>query len=275
MIRSLALMCLATGLMASSPGNFTKVLNFGDSWAWLGQSELKNALKPFGVSLETHAIPGAPVALFALTPKALANTVRKSGAQAVVLSIGGNDFLEGMPKLHKQDAILAEMLLDTDRLLMPLFKEFPDVHVYHFGYEILNWAGSPHCETYGYNELGTICKLGYLDTKCCVKTQINFLQTLYVDALAVKYAGKYNYHGLNMLGTLQKHGGIPGADVGKPVLTQYSPAQYVRSDNTVWGCVHLTKSGYTVLYEELVKKMGFESASGQMIHNISMVNAQH
>ena len=159
MIRSLTALCLYTAAIEAStsgPGQFTKVLNFGDSWAWLGQGEMRAVLKRHGAELTTHAIPGAPVAAFAATPKALANKVRSSGAQAVVLSIGGNDFLEGMPKFHNQDAILAEMLLDTDRILQPLFQEFPDVHVYHYGYEIMNWSGSPHCETYAYNELGTM-----------------------------------------------------------------------------------------------------------------------
>ena len=176
-----------------------------------------------------------------------------------MLSISGNDFLEGMPKFHNQDAILAEMLLDTDRILQPLFQEFPDVHVYHYGYEIMNWSVSPHCETYAYNELGTICKRGYLDKECCIKTQRNFLQTLFVDALAAKYAGNrsINYHAVNLLGTLQARGGVPGAETGKPVLTQYSPAQYVRSDSSVWGCVHLTKPDYTVLWEAMAKQMGF------------------
>jgi hypothetical protein len=253
---SLCALCVFPFTVAYGPGNFTQVLNWGDSWAWLGQAELKAELAAHGVKLTTHAIPGSPVAAYVATPKILMKAVKKSKAQAVVLSIGGNDFLEGMPKFHSPDKILAEMLVDTDRILMPLFEAFPDVHVYQFGYEILDWAGSAACKRYSGPEFRGVCS-SWMDTTCCVKTQQKYLQTLYVDALAAKYHGKYNYHGVNLLGTLQKAGGVPGADVGKPVLTKYSPSQFVRLDSSVLGCVHLTISGYTVLYKELIKKMGF------------------
>ena len=42
--------------------------------------------------------------------------------------------------------------------------------------------------------------------------------------------------GPNLLGSLQVDGGVPGAAVGKPVLTQYSPAGYEQAG--VWQCVH-------------------------------------
>ena len=42
-------LCLAEVVTAHGPGNFTNVLNFGDSWAWLGKGELEKALKSRGV----------------------------------------------------------------------------------------------------------------------------------------------------------------------------------------------------------------------------------
>ena len=91
----LLLVILAT-TGAVDPGSFKKVLNWGDSWAWLGRAELELALKPHGIKVATKAIPGAPVAAFAATPDVVSKAIKKTGAEAVVLSIGGNDFLEGM-----------------------------------------------------------------------------------------------------------------------------------------------------------------------------------
>ena len=40
---------------AHGPGNFTNVLNFGDSWAWLGKGELKKALYEENKNLREEA----------------------------------------------------------------------------------------------------------------------------------------------------------------------------------------------------------------------------
>merc|ERR1711907_649714 len=260
------LLCLAVTTHAIPPPSrsakvpYSRILNFGDSWAWLGEGELKKTLGKFGVSTTTHAIPGAPVSLFALTPKTLLNQVTKSNATAVILSVGGNDFLEQEPKPSAdKDRILAEMLRNTDKILMPLFTERPDVHVYQFGYELMDWSSSVHCKGYGNALLRRqMCPLGWIDVECCNKAQQSYLQQKYVDALAAKYKAKgYHYHGLNLLGTLQAAGGVPGAAVGAPNLKFYSPEKYVLKDSTPLGCVHLTPLGYNTLYAELVKKMGY------------------
>merc|ERR1711934_868898 len=278
MLRVVGILCL--GLLAVQGGTpYSRVLNFGDSWAWLGQAQLREALGPFGVTTTTHAIPGAPVSLFALTPRTLVKQVEASNATAVVLSVGGNDFLEQEPKpTADKDKILAEMLRNTDKILQPLFQGHPDVHVYQFGYELADWSASAHCKGYGNALLRRqLCPLGWIDVECCNKAQQSYLQTKYVDALAAKYKAKgYNYHGLNLLGTLQAAGGVPGmsfldyctwystgggagAAVGAPNLKVYSPQKYVRDGSTVLGCVHLTPAGYKVLYTELVKQMGYTS----------------
>ena len=51
-----------------------------------------------------------------------------------------------------------------------------------------------------------------------------------------KFLVYYCSVGPNLLGSLQVDGGVPGAAVGKPVLTQYSPAGYEQAG--VWQCVH-------------------------------------
>lgn len=91
-----------------------------------------------------------------------------------------------------------------------------------------------------------------------------------MDVLAKRYASK-NYHGLNLLGTLQVAGGVPGAAVGRPVLSRYSPlGSVVNASGSPWACVHLTTcttetgglcdqgGGFYLMYKELVKQMGFK-----------------
>jgi hypothetical protein len=52
-----------------------------------------------------------------------------------------------------------------------------------------------------------------------------------IDVRQAKYA-QPQYTGLNILGTTQKAAGVPGADVGQPVLTQGGPC------DMLGGCVH-------------------------------------
>jgi len=223
----------------------------------LGQVELGHALKPYGVQLHTYAIPGAPVVFFAVTePNALVNMITKRNCTHVVLSVGGDDFLEIEPQRGADpDVILAEMLANTDIILDRLFKQHPNVKVYQFGYEIMDWLASAHCRTYGYNLLHKVCPLGVDDVECCNKEFVKYVQTGYVDVLGARYAGKHPYHPINLLGTLQKAGGVPGAEVGSPNLGKYSPSKYVIKDSTPLGCVHLTPPGYNLVYKELGKKM--------------------
>ena len=138
-----ALQCAASkGQLSQSPDNgavpYSKVLSFGDSWTYLGDKPLKEALAPYGVNVSVTGIPGTPAGFWRLiAPKKLANDVTKSGAQAVVLSIGGDDFLEGLPFGGDKDKILAEMLNSTRVVLDALFAAHPDVHVYQWGYDLL------------------------------------------------------------------------------------------------------------------------------------------
>ena len=182
-----------------------------------------------------------------------------SGAQAVVLSVGGDDFLEGLPVGLDKDKLLIEMLNSTTKILDNLFFAHPHVHVYQWGYDLLDWSGSSTCKGFGDSELKSCCcPKGWEDVDCMNSYQQQYLQTKYVDALAKQYESKANYHGLNLLGSLQVAGGVPGAEVGKPVLGKYSPTAYVNQEPGPWESVHLTQQGYRAMYKQLFKQMGFE-----------------
>ena len=85
--------------------------------------------------------------------------------------------------------------------------------------------------------------------------QAEFLQRRFIDdGLAREFVNNTHYHGLNLLGTLQVAGGVPGARVGAPVWSQYAPSEYVHKADGKWSCVHLTAKGYTALYAELLKR---------------------
>ena len=150
------------------------------------------------------------------------------------------------------------MMASTLSILNTLFKARPDVHVYHFGYELLNWDASTFCRGFGDMELKGDAPLFCTDARnvsCMTHVQAQWLQTNFIDELAKTFAakGNANYHGLNLLGALQVAGGVPGAKVGAPNWSQYSPTRFVRNEEGPWGCVHLTPDGYTALYTELAK----------------------
>ncbi len=123
-----------------------RFLAFGDSWAWLGFDQFKAALAPHSINASRHAIPGTPAGYWAWAqPEALVNAVDATNADAVYLSIGGNDFLEGLPAGHHAETLFEEMMASTRLVLTRLFEQRPHVHVFHFGYELLDWGS---CRVY-------------------------------------------------------------------------------------------------------------------------------
>jgi lysophospholipase L1-like esterase len=241
---------------AAGPRNF---LAFGDSWAWLGFEQFKDALAPHGINASRHAIPGTPAGYWAWAqPQALVDAVDAANADAVYLSIGGNDFLEGLPAGHHVETLFEEMMASTRLVLTRLFEQRPHVHVFHFGYELLNWNSCGVCEAFGHEELHGSASRGMCpDTSnvtCMTYSQAEFLQRRFIDeGLAREFASNAHYHPLNLLGTLQVAGGVPGARVGAPVWSQYAPSQFVHKADGMWSCVHLTAKGYGALYAELLK----------------------
>ena len=256
----LALASASLAVSAPPTAPYSKVLSFGDSWTYLGEAQLGKVLDRWGVKLSTEGIPGAPAEFWSLVaPNKLKKEVARTGAQAVVLSVGGDDFLEGLPLGLDKDKLLAEMLNSTAIILDALFAAHPDVHVYQWGYEILDWKASEFCEGFGDSELKSCCcPRGWKDATCMNTYARDYLQIKYVGALAERYAAQ-NYHGLNLLGTLQAAGGVPGASVGQPVLSEYSPpGSVINASGDPWACVHLTATGFHTMYVELAKQMGFQ-----------------
>ena len=87
-------------LAASMPSaSATRFVAFGDSWAWLGFPQFKEVFATqLNISAALHAIPGTPATYWAVVqPDALIRAVDAFDADAVYLSIGGNDHLGRVP----------------------------------------------------------------------------------------------------------------------------------------------------------------------------------
>ena len=102
----------------------TTVLSFGDSWAYLGFDQFKDAFAVHGINATVKA--GTPAAYWAFVqPDALVKAIDDAGADAVVLSVGGNEFLEGLPLGHDVEALFEEMMGATKAILDRLWKRRP------------------------------------------------------------------------------------------------------------------------------------------------------
>jgi len=152
------------------------------------------------------AIPGTPAAYWAtVEPHALVNAIDKHNATHVYMSLGGDDLMEGLYVGLNINTLFAEMMNSTQKILETVFQARPNVHVYHFGYDILDWNASAYCR--GFSDLLKPFCPDTRNVSCMTHTQATWLQFKFVDALAQHYTNNSHYHGLNLLGTLQ----VPGA----------------------------------------------------------------
>ena len=109
--------------------------------------------------------------------------------------------MEGLYAGLKIDTLYDEMMISTRIILERVFEARPHVHVYQFGYDILDWDGSAYCRGYG-ELLKPFCPDMH-NISCMTHTQAKWLQFKFVDVLAQRYANNSHYHVLNLLGTLQ------------------------------------------------------------------------
>ena len=108
---------------------------------------------------------------------------------------------------------------------------YPKAKIFQTGYDIP--CENALCKaTVDQAFTGTYCDR-QSDYITCVNTLFEVFQAGHHDALAAKYNAT-QYVPLNMLGTNQMAAGIPGAAVGKPVLSQSAKCEWE------WLCVHPT-----------------------------------
>lgn len=227
------------------------VFVFGDSWGDFGPSYrmVQDTLDhhAFGATVKSAAVGGTTACGWASKDNgmALVNKARSTfpnapdGPDYVWYTLGGNDLLgdntfkrcakgaktfDNMLKCMEEAT--AKVMKCTETMLDNFFKAFPKSRVLQSGYDlpcedllcdltVTGWYDSGWC---GFNST-------------CLNTMMERFQEYHLGGLSRKYA-QPQYTVLNLLGTSQKAGGVAGADVGKPVLSQGSPCQWMAL------CVH-------------------------------------
>ena len=169
------------------------------------------------------------------------------GPDYVWYTLGGNDLVDHSyvncsinaksvdEQLKCLEAVSKVIDKCTDLMLETYWKKFPKSVVVQCGYDLPCEEGgcipqprNPFCGT----------------NVTCMNLGAVYFQHIQVDGRKARYPAS-QYVGLDVLGTVQMAGGVPGAAVGKPVLDKGSPCDLMT------GCVHpiYNKSGAIAISE--------------------------
>lgn len=249
---SLAVACMAYAHFSTASSSTPKtVFVFGDSWGDFGPTYhmVQDTLDKhgFAATVRSAAVGGTSACQWAGDPMSMVSKAREAfpdapnGPDYVWYTLGGNDMAYDVPlkACAKTAKTFADMedctrqavdraMKCTEVLLDNYFKFFPHSRVLHSGYDI-------PCE----NVYCMATVTGWFDAgwcglfnHTCMNTLMERFHHYYLDQGLSKKYSEPQYTTLNMLGTSQKAGGVPGAEVGKPVLTQGSPCHWTL------GCIH-------------------------------------
>lgn len=223
------------------------IVVFGDSWGTEGASSFRNMAKSHGLSVSNHAVAGSTAAQWARPNKVndLKNWVQQNkDAKYVWITIGGNDAANGMQAGTPIDKILADFLSNEGKFLKPLLTAVPDIKIVQFGYDILFWDYF-ECTLEATSIFGKFCgKHGSKNFTVCANTLFLKVQAT-IETLSSHYP---QLTAPNLLGSLQKAGGISGADIAKPNLNYFSPNEYTGPTKL---CLHCTDKGYDIIFKNL------------------------
>jgi hypothetical protein len=244
----MALLHLIAYLFVTVYANNVTVLVVGDSWGSLGPDwkELQDMFTRHGVNatVKSAAVGGTRACQWAENPNILKVEAQKlfpdisvgpnaTGPDFLWYTLGGNDLEDQSyvacsssaksfaEQLACMETITKTITACSETMLDVYFKKYPASKVMQCGYDIPCLEGK--------------CALESRDAYCgtnitCLNVATEYWQKPLLGPLEAKYPGKYT--GLNILGTVQKAGGIPGAEVGKPVLDKGSPCDLMTA------CVH-------------------------------------
>jgi len=227
-------------VLAAVTANAAKLIVFGDSWGTEGKRSLDKVLgHEHNITIDNVAVGGTTTKTWAAKPTFLRDTVAKNpDAKWVWLTIGGNDAKDELPRGTPIAQLVSECINRTKIFLDPLFAAFPNIRVVQFGYDILTFSKGIICPALGEIVLPK-CKLN----ATCINTNFLQLQTGYVESLNKFYP---NHDSLNILGTMQAAGGVPGASVGHPNLSRYSPDNLMQTN-----CIHPNDAGFEFIFKQL------------------------
>jgi len=243
---------LLSTLGARASSKVISVMVFGDSYGDTGPTwhQVQDMFDARGVPavVKSAAVGGTAACQWASNPDAMAEKARHlfphlpDGPDFVWYTLGANDNWRDREfqsclraaKGQSWDAVLACLHPFNDRtsactkaLLANFWSEFPLSKVMHSGYDVP--CDNLVCQTTSDAQFySSYC--GDFNLTCSSLLGTTW-QELYLSGLSVAYPIP-RYTALNMVGTVQKAAGIPGADTGAPVLD--------KGANCAWEtlCVH-------------------------------------
>lgn len=249
---TLVLLLAITTLLTLGGASGAELMAFGDSWGTTGAAELRNLGQRKGFTVDDQSIPGTTAAFWARRADALKEKVDDAPDTRVIwFTLGGNDFItkrQTMTPLPVEE-IISSAFNDTQTVLDPLFEAYPDMIVVGFGYEIFSW-GTAEEEGRACNQIAEglffpDCEDadGGLDKTCANELWLG-LHGLH-GLLADQYPE--NYKRAEIIGALQSASGVPGAEIGQPVTSEFSDPMYFAGG----GCIHANDLGYEVIFSAL------------------------
>ena len=228
-------LALSLTLAFAAPVQAAEVVVFGDSWGAFAADELQTVLTFNGhsdVAVDNKAVAGSTADYWVnVAPDAFAAAVTANpDAEHVWLSIGGNDVL-AYNAAQQGDLAGQDVDADIRAMLDGLFAVHPDVNVVMFGYDFVNFEMSPECIALG---------LAYFHGLATPDINQIFLDD--IGEVQRRIAEDYeNVTYVDVWGTLQQAGGIPGA----PNVYRPSPSEFMGD------CIHANDEGYFLLMQAL------------------------
>jgi len=235
------------GLLLCCAAQAADIIVFGDSWGTYGAVSFQNMATSHGLTVSNVAVSGSTAAEWAADPLSLKRVVDDNpDAKFVWLTIGGNDARPKMEKGIPIAQIVKEVLVDIQTFLTPYLTAYPRLKLVTFGYDVLFW-GYLMCQGTGEKMFMPYCgpKSGpnYIT---CANQLFYAIQFQCTDVLALNYPNQV--FSPNLLGSWQAAGGVPGAGIGKPVDSVFSPNEFTGPTKL---CLHANDKGYDVIFANL------------------------
>jgi lysophospholipase L1-like esterase len=223
------------------------IIVFGDSWGTYGAVSFDKMAANHGLTVSNVAVSGSTAAEWAADPLSLKKVVDDNpDAKFVWLTIGGNDARPKMELGLPIVEIVKAVLVDIQTFLDPYLKAYPSLKLVTFGYDVLFW-GYLMCQGTGEKMFKPYCgpKTG-ADYITCANQLFYAIQFQCTDVLARNYPNQV--FSPNLLGSWQTAGGVPGAGIGKPIDSVFSPNEFTGPTKL---CLHANDKGYDVIFTNL------------------------
>jgi len=223
------------------------IIVFGDSWGTYGAASFEKMARSHGLTVDNVAVSGSTAADWAADPTSLKRVADDNpDAKYVWLTIGGNDARPKMEKGIPIAQIVKEVLVDIKIFLDPYLEAHPTLKMVTFGYDVLFWSYAM-CQGTGEKMFRPYCgPKGGANYVTCANQLFYAIQFQCTDVLAQNYPGQV--FSPNLLGSFQTAGGVPGAGIGKPVDSVFSPVQFTGPTKL---CLHANDKGYDVIFANL------------------------